>query len=370
MQSAPTEPVEAAVTDTGVNPIAIAGGLEPLWNAWLTGNAAALQHFRTYAELQQAAITMLRQLPAPHGRRGLLLATTKGDLDAQVQWMRAFDAQDAVLAPPLPPGLGSEAALFANEAQAAGPVYVVSTACSSGLAALIEAAMLLLDREADEMVVLAIDHAGDFVRDGFHALKAVAPYACRPFDRRRDGLALGSAAAACLLSPRSGAPLLINGGGIASDGVHMTAPDRDARGLIAAIRQALAAATLLPEDIDVIVAHGTATRYNDAMEATAFRSVFGSCPRPPAITAVKGLIGHTLGASGLVEALLAANILFHQVIPPIVGLEEPEWDDLDFVRESRRPDKPLRYLLKVASGFGGLNAAVVLSLPTPAGGAA
>ena len=299
------------------------------------------------------------------GRTGLVLATTKGDIDAQVAWMRAQDG--------IRPGggglplLGGEAARLARRLRIGGPAWTVSTACSSGLTAIIDAAFVLLDGDADRVLVAGIDVAGDFVQDGFRALRAISPTSCRPFDVQRDGLALGSGAAACLLARETDAreaSCRISGWGMASDAVHMTAPDREARGLIRAMEDALAVAQLAPEQIDVLIAHGTGTPYNDAMEALAIEKVFlqQADAKGPAVTAVKGLIGHTLGASGVVESILAARILETQVVPPVTGLREPENPRVDFVREPRRVSgRKIRHVMKVASGFGGLNAAVVLS---------
>ncbi|HEY4329589.1 MAG TPA: beta-ketoacyl synthase N-terminal-like domain-containing protein [Phycisphaerae bacterium] len=291
------------------------------------------------------------------------MATTKGDIDAQVAWMRGTRKK--------PPTLGAQASQWASELGIGGQSRTVSTACSSGLVALIDAAFDVLENDVKQTVVVGIDVAGDFVRDGFKSLKAISPSGlCRPFDRLRDGLMLGSMGAACLISSLHNASkptYLLSGWGVASDAVHLTAPDRNASGLILAIQQALAMCGLAPYDIDVILTHGTGTRYNDAMEAVAIDAIFTKTGAWPAVTAVKGLIGHTLGASGVVETLLAGKILQTQMIPAITGLRDAEFPSLDLVRETRR-DQSLRHVLKLASGFGGLNAAIVLSSIATVGG--
>ena len=191
-----------------------------------------------------------------------------------------------------------------------------------------DAALCLLHGQADHMLTVALDLAGDFVRDGFASLKAISPTRLagrplRPPSRRPH--AAGSAGRACLLGRSDSTPsqeplCTLAGWGVASDAVHMTTPDRHASGLIDSIRQALAMAHRAPDDIDVILAHGTGTRYNDAMESVAFRTLFGdthSRQSPgPFITAVKGLIGHTLGASGIIETVLGRAIFAEQRIPP------------------------------------------------------
>jgi 3-oxoacyl-[acyl-carrier-protein] synthase II len=269
------------------------------------------------------------------------------------------------------PTLGDEAAALAHDLGLSAPSHVVSAACASGLVALIDAALSVAQEEAPSALVLGIDVASSFVRDGFKALKALSPSGtCRPFDAHRDGLTVGSGTAAAVVSRHpptshreSQVTCVLSGWGASADAVHLTAPDRQAGGLIRAIQLGLAMAGLQPTDVDLIFAHGTGTPYNDAMEAAAFQSIF-AFSRRPAITAVKGLIGHTLGASGLLESALAAHILGAQVIPPITKLQAPEYPDLDLVQSPRRTR--VRHILKVASGFGGLNAALILS---QAGGA-
>jgi 3-oxoacyl-(acyl-carrier-protein) synthase len=331
--------------------------LGDLWTAWISGQSVPPQR-RTYAHWRDAITAQADRMLRDHDRSkiGMILATTKGDIDRLVTWMRGKGTDRA-------PALGDDAELLARALGIGGPVSVVSTACSSGLVALIDAAMTVMDGEAERMLVIGIDVAGDFVTQGFTSLKAISPTnACRPFDKDRDGLMLGSCAAACLLAkapPIADAPL-IAGWGATSDAVHRSAPDREARGLTAAMRDALAMARLTPADIDVLIAHGTATRYNDAMEALAIQKVFlADGDRGPAVTAAKGLIGHTLGASGVVETALAARMLAEQIVLPITGLRHPECTGIDFVTTPRRI--PIRHIMKVASGFGGGNAAIILS---------
>ncbi len=337
-------------------------GVAALFEAWCRG-ACTPENVRECPDFATMSRAAVEAVCHSHGsveakRRGLLLATTKGDMEGQVRWMRSVDAGEE--SPGAVPTLGGSLALVRDSQVFGSPSYGVSTACTSGLAAIIESAMLILDGEADAMVAVGADVAGDFVSDGFQALRAISPTACRPFDRNRDGLTLGSAAAACGLQRVSpGIGCVIAGWGISNDATHMTAPDREAGGLIRAIRQALTAAQLRPADIGVVFAHGTGTKYNDAMEAVAIQRVFLQDGGSPAVTAVKGLIGHTLGAAGLIEAVLAVEMLRTQIIPPIAGLVSAEWPEIDFVTSARQT--PFRHVLKIASGFGGMNAAIILS---------
>jgi 3-oxoacyl-[acyl-carrier-protein] synthase II len=359
-----------------------------LWEAWIEGKGIVPQ-LRSEEELIADGARLAQELagklsPAEREAAGMVLATTKGEISKELAWIRARDrlsgcaGNSSAVAKgsfedgckgPLPAStdqatcfepLSALAGRWKRHARVNGPAWAVSTACSSGLVAMIDAACAILDRDAQHMLAFGVDFAGDFVRDGFAALKAISPTTCRPFDRDRDGLMLGSGVAACLLSRGADARCRMTGWGLACDAVHMTAPDRNANGLIRAMQAALAMARLSPKEVDVLFVHGTGTRYNDAMEAVAIDAVFRAGNEPgPAITGVKGLIGHTLGASGLIEALLAAKMIEAQIVPPITGLVTPERTDLDLLMAPRR--MRVRHVMKVASGFGGLNAALILS---------
>jgi 3-oxoacyl-[acyl-carrier-protein] synthase II len=331
------------------------GNLEEVWKAWVAGGGPdRMAGPQADCWTERTGLVMHEMLAALQDWRaaGLILATTKGDIGTQVECMREGAE---------PPTLGGAAAMLGSSL--GGPVYTVSTACSSGLIALIDAAVALVDGEAKQMIALAADESTSFVHDGFRALKALSTTSCKPFDKRRDGLMLGAAAAGMVLA-LGDSRVRISGFGVSNDATHMTAPDAAAGGLVRAIEQALRMANLEPQQIDVLFAHGTGTKYNDAMEAVAIEQVFlRGGGKGPAVTAVKSLIGHTLGAAGLIEAALTVRMLQEQVVPGIINLAEPEVAAIDLVRETRRC--PVRHVMKTASGFGGMNAAVILS----AGGA-
>src|SRR5436309_3591481 len=224
---------------------------------------------------------------------------------------------------------------------ASGPIQCVSLACVSGLLALQQGAKLIQRGAADAVLVVGVDHLSAFVLAGFSALKALDPLGCRPFDRDRCGLSPGEAGAAIVLvrsgtvastvatkfrhsavatipsppEPRTLSGLeervrerrpfpavVIRGWGSSNDANHMTGPSRDGAGLALAIRSALNSAQLQPEAIDWVNAHGTATPFNDAMEFQALRNVFGAACPP--FNGFKGMVGHTLGAAGVLETIL------------------------------------------------------------------
>lgn len=286
----------------------------------------------------------------------LLTATTKAGIDQLEQTVRGREvALDRVL--------GSQAAdTVARRLGLEGPRCNINAACASATIALALAASRIQQGQADSILVCGMDLVSEFVFSGFSALHALSPQACRPFDVDRDGLLLGEGAACLLLTSdrgrRSGHRRLgrIAGWGIASDAHHITAPSRTGEGLILAVRQALDRAGLKPSDIAAINAHGTGSVYNDAMELTAFAALFDSLPP---FHSVKGATGHTMGACGTIEAIVGLSSLEHQCLPPTVCLENPEPGGRGRVSAQAQPFSG-DYLLATNSGFGGINAAVIL----------
>lgn len=240
----------------------------------------------------------------------------------------------------------------------------ISAACASGAIALARAAAMIASGRRDCILVCCLDVVTEFVFSGFSALRALSPEACRPFDNDRKGLTLGEGAAALLLmSPerahQDGCVQLgrILGWGIANDAVHITAPARDGRGLVQAVQSALQLSGIHPSRISAISAHGTGTVYNDLMEMVAFQKVF-SGRRVPTFSP-KGAIGHTLGAAGAIEAILGFQSLEAGEVPPTVGLTSPMPEAAGMVSPGPAPFSG-EFVLSTNSGFGGINAALVL----------
>ncbi|MGC8560493.1 MAG: beta-ketoacyl synthase N-terminal-like domain-containing protein [Phycisphaerae bacterium] len=286
----------------------------------------------------------------------LVFASAKGDIR---RTLRPLDQPGNTI-----PHLADDARRMAHLCGFSDQIICLSTACASSLAALCEAQLILATQpDIPRVAVITVDLASTFVMDGFRSLRATAADLCRPFDVCRTGLAVGSGAAWAFLERSAGTTdsMEIIGWGIANDATHLTAPDPTGGGLRSAIEQALAVADIPRADVDVVLAHGTGTPFNDAMEARVFAHVF---PHRPPLTAAKGLLGHSLGASGLLELALAAEILQHQLIPPICGLRTTDYQGLNPVcGRALRPDRPIRTILKTASGFGGVNAAVMVRRP-------
>ncbi len=243
---------------------------------------------------------------------------------------------------------------------------VVSSACTSSTAALAEAASMIRAGEADCVCVVGCDALTEFVFAGFSSLMALDAGGSHPFDADRMGLAVGEAAGYAILMSeeralREGRPNLgeIAGWGLSNDANHMTGPSRDGEGLARAISLALELANVEEGQISFISAHGTGTVYNDAMEMRAFKRIF---PKPRPTASVKGGIGHSMGAAGLVEALLALKSLSAGTVPPTVGLCNPDEAAAGWVSDQAIAIEG-EYALSTNSGFGGVNAALILRKP-------
>jgi 3-oxoacyl-[acyl-carrier-protein] synthase II len=295
--------------------------------------------------------------PVPADCR-FLTATTKGCVDSMERIRKGLPADPAPIAvPQLTAGLAARLGI-------ADPGVNLNGACASSTLAVARAAGLIAAGMADAVLVLCMDILSEFVFSGFSALQALSPDGCRPFDRSRNGLSLGEGAAALLLmgsarARREKLPCLavVAGWGAANDATHVTAPARDGCGLVQAVGAALSRAGLAGEQVGGISAHGTGTVYNDLMELTAFRTVFGDRRLP--VHSVKGAIGHTLGAAGGIEIAIGVKSLRERVVPPTVGLLDPEELGEGWLSGgSQQLDG--RYLLSTNSGFGGVIAAVIL----------
>ncbi|AHF15906.1 beta-ketoacyl-[acyl-carrier-protein] synthase family protein [Niabella soli] len=236
---------------------------------------------------------------------------------------------------------------------------IVSHACISGTLAIITAKRLLDAGKFKTVVVAGADVISRFILSGFQSFHAVSDELCRPFDAQRKGINLGEGAATLVLStevPASAEPIMISGGGVSNDANHISGPSRTGEELFMAIDRALKEAGSPAAAIDFISAHGTATLYNDDMESRAIN--LAQLQEVP-VNSLKGYYGHTLGAAGLLEAVISIESLGNNTIIPTKGYEEPGTVmPLNVCRELIR--KPIRACLKTTSGFGGCNAAIII----------
>lgn len=297
----------------------------------------------------------LKDAAVDPARKGvvLIISTTKGNVD-QLTQETTDDLSPGASARKMARVLG-----FTTE-----PI-VVCNACISGVSALLLAARLLEAGTYDVAVVCGADVQSRFVVSGFQSFHVVSSEACRPFDMERTGLSLGEAAATMILSrqPQPQAWGIVTGA-VRNDAFHISSPAKDGEGACQALRQVMQGVS--PSQLAFINAHGTATMFNDQMESVAIeRAGLSSVP----VNGYKGYYGHTMGAAGVLETILSMAALDDHTILGTKGFEEAGVSGkIRLVASSEATDK--QAFVKVISGFGGCNAALLvaanhISLHTP-----
>jgi 3-oxoacyl-[acyl-carrier-protein] synthase-1 len=230
---------------------------------------------------------------------------------------------------------------------------VVCNACISGVLAILLAKRYIDSGKYDNVVVTGVDIVTEFVVAGFESFKSMSEKPCKPFDANRDGLSLGEGAGTVIISrekkPKS---IKIVNGSSANDANHISGPSRTGEGLYLAAKNAL----LSNHKIDFISAHGTATQYNDDMESHAINRLhISEIP----VNSFKGYFGHTLGAAGVIETILTKHSMLNNILYTSLGMENAGVaSPLNVVTHKQK--KTLSRCLKLSSGFGGCNAAIVL----------
>ncbi len=371
------------VAGCGVNSC-VGQGVETLFSAWSSGASGLKRMARFDATRYQTAWAgevagamdggkdLVSALLAPamqealeQARQGgvsrealrealVVVATTKEDTTS----LEAFVRDGAVTTSPASKAFWKE---WKTQFGLDGPVQMVSLACASGSAAIAYAGEQLQAGVCSTAVVIGIDVLSDFILTGFSSLKSLDLEPCRPFDRDRQGLTLGEAAAVMILTADRPTVMRgrVRGWGLANDATHLTAPNREGVGLAQACERALQHAACAPGDVIYVNAHGTGTAYNDAMEAKAMAKVFG-LPGPP-LSTLKGTTGHTVGAAGVVEAALTLEVLSRRSAPPTTGLKHAGVEEaLDLIIQTPRPLPAGGVALSLSAGFGGFNAVLVL----------
>ncbi len=283
-----------------------------------------------------------------------VISTTKGSMSILEQGNESTDEQIRESA--LWNSARKVTAYFGNPNE---PV-VVSHACVSGITSLLYAKRMLQQGRYKQVVVAGADAIGPFIYSGFKAFLALSGGYCRPFSENRDGINLGEAGAAILLTTDKsavGTPFKLGSGRITNDANHISGPSRTGDELAHAIAASITASNLSAGDIGFISAHGTATPFNDEMEAKAFVTAgLGEVP----MFSLKGYFGHTLGAAGLVESIIGMESLIHGIAVASAGYSgTPVIQGINVTREPVSVKK--NHFLKTASGFGGCNAALVFS---------
>ena len=311
---------------------------------------------------------------------GMIISTTKGNIDLlfgkrdlPVLVTQASQSREDTLTSAGKtdfPGKGrASSQLYEMAMRVAGhfgcvnePV-VISNACISGVSALIVASRLIEAGKYKHILVAGGDLLTRFVVTGFQSFKSVSPEICKPYDKARDGLSLGEACGSVLVTSDRGLvgeeqPVSIAGGSITNDANHISGPSRTGDGLYYAISQAMDEAGLQQEAISFVNAHGTATLYNDEMESKALH--WAGLDHLP-LNSMKSYWGHTLGASGIIEVIACMEELRSGEVFGTFGFEACGVPYPLSVSAAHKK-VAMAHCVKTASGFGGCNAAVVLSL--------
>ncbi len=281
---------------------------------------------------------------------GFVISTTKGNIDLlDVQYPEKFDSERLTLWK-----LGQVIAHFFDNPNT--PI-VISNACISGVIAISKAAMLIEQKKYKNIIVTGGDIISKFVVSGFMSFLSLSAEPCKPFDKHRDGLSMGEGASTIILGTEdSNSRLMFRGGGSANDANHISGPSRTGEGSFLAIKRALQEAEISPQQIDHISAHGTATPYNDEMESIAIdRHQLNKAHT----NSIKGYIGHTLGAAGLVETSVLLEEMRRNEVLKSAGYTN-HGVTRDITISTNNVMKNLITCLKMASGFGGSNAAIVI----------
>jgi 3-oxoacyl-(acyl-carrier-protein) synthase len=299
-------------------------------------------------------------------RTGLVLGTSVGGSFDSERFLTTLIKQGKMRARPTRfHECASAINLVADHFGLFGPSMAVATACSSGALAISTAAELLLAGEADVMLAGGADSLSQMTWGGFHALLLVDDHGCRPFDASRAGMSLGEGAAVLVLETeeharRRGAPILarLTGWGASCDAHHATAPHPEGVGAAAAMQAALQRAGLEPAAIGYVNAHGTGTRDNDLAEVKALRTVFGE--QLPPVSSTKRFFGHTLAASGAIEALVCVEALRRQRMPPNLGFQTLD-PAIGLEPITTMQPAALTHVMSNSFGFAGNNAVLVFS---------
>lgn len=311
---------------------------------------AAIGDVNDYTRLEKMLLLALHPVIEKSGvvlneKSVLIVSTTKGNIVSLKDKTTESHAWLDVLAKTLADFFG-----FTTQ-----PV-VVSNACVSGVLAVAVAKRLLQGGLYDNAFVVAGDEVTEFVLSGFNSFQAMSDSPCKPYSANRTGVTLGEATAAALvtINPEH-AKARITGDGSVNDANHISGPSRTGEGLVRSIESALKEAGVGADKVDYISAHGTATPYNDEMEAIAFNRL--GLQHVP-VNSFKGYYGHTLGASGLLETVIGLETMQQGKLYASLGYDEPGVSQPINVI-SKNNEQPVHYFLKTASGFGGCNTAVL-----------
>jgi len=308
-----------------------------------------------YTRLEQMMITSLSKVIDASNieisdRVGLIISTTKGNIDV-LDANNPFDKNRTYLSE-----LGKQIKRFFNFKNDA---IVVSNACVSGVLAIAIAKRYIQQGIYDHVFITSGDVITEFILSGFNSFQALSSEPCKPYDANRTGINIGEVSASVLVTKDKNnlakEAVTILSEGSCNDANHISGPSRTGEGLYRSIHSAFLQANISANQVDFISAHGTATLFNDEMEAIAFnRMKLSSVP----LNSLKGYFGHSLGASGLVETIVGMHSLKNNTLYKSLGFE-----NLGVTKPinviTKTTEKNINRFLKTASGFGGCNTAIL-----------
>ncbi|SUX47613.1 beta-ketoacyl synthase N-terminal-like domain-containing protein [Chryseobacterium indoltheticum] len=305
-----------------------------------------------FTRLEKMFLLSLKPLVERHNiteQTAFILSTTKGNISLL---KNKTDLPEGVY-------LSNLAQKLANFFGFKTKPIVISNACVSGVMAISVAKNMIQAGKYKDAFVIAGDEISEFVISGFNSFQAIGSEPCKPYDKNRNGINLGEATAAIYITSELNHTekfrFKVLGDSAINDANHISGPSRTGDGLFASIQNAMKEAKVSSEQIDFISAHGTATLYNDEMEAIAFnRMDLQNIP----LNSMKGYYGHCLGASGLLESIISMESALKNTLIPSKNFEEMGVSkDLNIIKQNQSAE--IKYILKTASGFGGCNAAIV-----------
>lgn len=300
--------------------------------------------------LVSLAVTIANSKVKITDRVGLIISTTKGNIDV-LENQTEFKKERAylgVLSKKIKIHFG-----FKDDA------IVLSNACVSGVLAVATAKRLITQSRYDHIFVAGGDLVTQFILSGFNSFQALSQEPCRPYCKTRTGINIGEVAASVLVTKDKSLlvdeSVVVLGEASCNDANHISGPSRTGEGLYRSIESALKQANMTSEDIDYISAHGTATSFNDEMEAIAFnRADLQNTP----LNSLKGYFGHTLGASGLLETVIGMHSLHQNTLYASLGFNELGVSQpINVIKKTKK--QHIKSFLKTASGFGGCNTAAI-----------
>lgn len=312
----------------------------------------------TYTKFEQMLIASMSkalensQIDIRDKKTIMIISSTKGNISLIEKTNLSPELEKRV-------ALHTSANLVAGYFHCTNKPLVVSNACISGMLAILTGKRLIQSGQYEHAVVVGSDEVSKFVLSGFQSFYAISAAPCRPFDADRNGINLGEGAGTVILSSNKkfSRGIKVAGGSVSNDANHISGPSRTGEELCLAIKKAMQEASVTENDIDFISAHGTATVYNDEMEALAI-SLANLLPVP--VNSLKGYYGHTLGAAGLIESVASIHSLRQDIILPSLGFNQlGVTKQLNVCNALKKAS--LKNCLKTASGFGGCNAALIFT---------